>query len=44
MTWPLTIASQHPWVLGALNWQGQPQAQLQLPNSIPLTIHLSAMT
>ncbi len=28
-------ASQRPWVGRALNWQGQPQAQLQLPTSSP---------
>jgi hypothetical protein len=30
-----TSASQRPWVGSALNWQGQPHAQLQVPDSSP---------
>src|ERR1700757_1231177 len=33
-------ASQCPVVGGALNWQGQPQLQLQLPTSSPAIRHL----
>ena len=40
---PAPIASQKPFVDRALNWQGQPHAQLQFTNSVPRIIHLSFM-
>src|SRR5260370_40938328 len=36
----VTKASQRPVVGSALNWQGQPQSQLQLANSSPAIRHL----
>jgi hypothetical protein len=36
----VTNASQRPVVGNALNWQGQPQLQLQLANSSPAIRHL----
>jgi hypothetical protein len=36
----VTKASQRPVVGSALNWQGQPQLQLQLANSSPAIRHL----
>jgi hypothetical protein len=34
-----TVARQWPWVGKALNWHGQPQAQLQVLIDGPLTVH-----
>src|SRR4051794_33720414 len=38
-----TTAVQLPWVGKALNWHGQPYAQLQLANSRPWMVHLTSV-
>jgi hypothetical protein len=42
--WIAPIALQSPCVGSALNWQGQPYAQLQWMNSVPLMVHLVSVT